>query len=458
MGGESLTGKLVLKGRLNLETPLIIGSGETEVADIVVLKDSEGKPYIPATSFVGTLRHYFEEGIDDNIKNNINEQLNYFWGSKEADGYQSALMCDDLVTKEEPKIMVRDGLAIDHKNGIAKKGAKFDYEVVEPDIGFDLNIEINIRKAYDKEIFKRILKTIVSALEVGNIRIGAMTTKGFGKCKLGDVKYYEFNFSNKEDVFRWLRREFDKEQELSVSPFSIKSKEFIIDGWFKIKSSLIIKSYSGDLEAPDAIHITSNNNPILPGTSLKGAIRNRAIRIINTLGGNGEEVIKPLFGWIDQENKKGEKYKSRITVNETIITNIKEEVQYRIKIDRFTSGTIKAALFDSTPLWATNGEKVVHIVIKIKDYEDWEAGLLLLILKDLWNEDLPIGGEKNVGRGILKGLEVNIKIGSNQGKIRQNDNGLIFEGIKPDILENLVSQFVKYIETLPKQEEKPNAE
>ncbi len=454
MGRESLTGKLLLRGRLELKTPVIIGSGETDVTDIVVLKDSEGKPYIPATSFVGVLRHYFEEEIDHSISDG---QLDYFWGSRKANGYQSALICDDLNTEDEPKIMVRDGVTINHKNGIAKRRAKFDYEVVEPNISFDLNIEINIREAYDKTIFKRILKTIVDALKAGDIRIGAMTTKGFGICKLDDVSYYEFDFSKKEDVFSWLKREFNKEQVLSVDSFPIKSKEFLIDAWFKIKSSLIIKSYSGELKAPDAVHITSNNNPVLPGTSLKGAIRDRAIRIINTLGESNEEAIKQLFGWINEKNKN-EKYKSRIIVDETVINNVTEEAQHRIKIDRFTGGTIKGALFDSMPLWTTNDTKAVHITMKIKDYKDWEAGLLLLILKDLWNGDLPIGGDKNVGRGILKGLEANIKIGSNQGKIRQNDNGLIFEGIKPDMLENLVSQFVKYIETLPKQEEKPNAE
>lgn len=453
MGKERLIGKLVLKGRLKLKTPLIIGSGETDVTDIEVLKNSRGKPYIPATSFVGILRHHFEEGIDNSIKINEKQQLNYFWGSTEADGYQSALICDDLNTQDEPKIMVRDGVAIDHKTGIAKKEAKFDYEVVEPGIGFDLNMEINIRKAYDKEIFKKILKTIVDALKAGDIRVGAMTAKGFGICKLDDVSYYEFDFSKKEDVFSWLKREFNKEQVLSVESFPIKSKEFLIDSWFKIKSSLIIKSYSGEPEAPDAVHITSNNNPVLPGTSLKGAIRDRAIRIINTLEGNSGKVIKQLFGWIDQENKKGEKYKSRIIVDETVINNAIEEVQHRIKIDRFTGGTKKGALFDSMPPWTTNGNKAVHIVMKIKDYKDREAGLLLLILKDLWNADLPIGGEKSVGRGILEGLEATIKMGKDEGKIKQNGNGLVFEGINPDTLENLVSQFVEYI-----KEEKTHAE
>ena len=34
-----------------------------------------------------------------------------------------------------------------------------------------------------------------------------------------------------------------------------------------------------------------------------------------------------------------------------------------------------------------------------------ELGLLLLLLKDLWTGDLPLGGESSVGRGRLRGKE-----------------------------------------------------
>jgi hypothetical protein len=37
-----------------------------------------------------------------------------------------------------------------------------------------------------------------------------------------------------------------------------------------------------------------------------------------------------------------------------------------------------------------------------------ELGLILLLLKDLWTGDLPIGGESGVGRGRLKGLSATI--------------------------------------------------
>jgi len=42
---------------------------------------------------------------------------------------------------------------------------------------------------------------------------------------------------------------------------------------------------------PDASNITSNGVFVLPGTSLKGAVRNRALKIIRTLAREGTEKI-----------------------------------------------------------------------------------------------------------------------------------------------------------------------
>lgn len=64
------------------------------------------------------------------------------------------------------------------------------------------------------------------------------------------------------------------------------------------------------------------------------------------------------------------------------------------------------------PLFRNNkngNEKVINLRMSINDYKYYEAGLLLLVLKDLWAGDLTIGGEKNVGRGVLEGMFAEIK-------------------------------------------------
>lgn len=76
MKEESVIGKFIINGKLHLESPLIIGSGRGELVDIEVLKDETGIPFIPATSIIGVLRHYFE----DNFPENKVDDFNYFWG------------------------------------------------------------------------------------------------------------------------------------------------------------------------------------------------------------------------------------------------------------------------------------------------------------------------------------------------------------------------------------------
>lgn len=207
-----------------------------------------------------------------------------------------------------------------------------------------------------------------------------------------------------------------------------------------------MRAYPSDPKQPDAVHLSSNKRPVLPGTSLKGAIRNRAIKIAKTLCiPCAEEKIIELFGTAG--NNEMHNKKSRILVEETIIENVVSELQNRIKIDRFTGGTINSALFDSMPLWNSNNLNSVTIKLKIEDFkqsEQWAAGLLMLILKDFWTEDLPIGGEKNVGRGILSGNKAIIRWNNKELKIEKDDGRLkLSSKTDADELNSFVKQLTE---------------
>lgn len=448
MGANSpqVIAKILVQGKLKLESPLIIGDGKNgDFVDIMIQKDHEGKPFIPATSLVGVLRSYFRD----------NAMVDYrtfepFWGAEKAreSAQQSALAVSDLKTFMDTFIRVRDGVKIDSRLGIAEEGCKYEYEIVEPGPSFDLFMEITIRKEHNLEDFFRATKFLGEALEKGKISFGAMTSKGFGKCRLEQAQYCYLDFTKQDMVYQWLsgERTFLPFKELSVdNPIQERDHGFSIEALFKIKSSLIVRSYPGSAEAPDAVHITSRDQHILPGTSVKGAIRNRALRILNTIGLPGQEVLKELFGWVDTEGVRQSKIKSRVYVEETTISKATQELQRRIKIDRFTGGAIKSALFDSAPLW-TSGDEVVQINFGIKKhFLPWEAGLLLLILKDLWTSDLALGGEKAIGRGVLQGVEATITHGDRKVLIRAADPGLTFEGEEQD-LEAYVQALIGMVE------------
>lgn len=420
-------GKIILKGEIELLSPAIIGCGKDEKTDLDLIRDSEGRPFIPGTSFVGMLKNI--------IKLNLpNSYLEKFWGTKDN---QSSLIIKDLVILDDSiETAIRDGVKINNKTGIAEEKAKFEYEIIERGARFQLYIEADL----DRENFnKKMLATITKLLQEGVVRIGAKTNCGFGKIKLKEYKFYEFNFVNRQDVLRWIKRDFSESREFGVEPFQLKEKRFIIEAKFKIKNSLIVRSYNASPDKPDMEHIKSKNTPVLPGTSIKGAIRSRAEKILNTIG-KPISIAHDLFGFVDPVTKKAKK--GRISIDESILPDYPSEVQTRIKIDRFTGGVIEGALFETMPLFSDLDSKIFNITIIIEDYKDYEAGLMLLILKDLWTGDLPIGGEKSIGRGVLQGEEAKISWETNQTVEIKNIENLSDENKRK--LENFVEALVNY--------------
>ena len=128
MTDAKITQKIVLKGSLQLDSPLLIGSGtETEnrknEADIHILRDKKERPFVPGTSLAGVLRNWLAEQNADAAdklfgfiikgKNKNNEQ-----------DTQSAIAISDVVFKnEDTEVVVRNGVSIDSYTGTGIKGA-----------------------------------------------------------------------------------------------------------------------------------------------------------------------------------------------------------------------------------------------------------------------------------------------------------------------------------------------
>ena len=396
-----INGKYILKGKIKLLSPLSIGNGIEENTDNDVILDSSGQPFIPATSFVGVLRHHIKLK-----EKKYKDELKSFWGYTEDtkdEGLGSIVKCSDLVclSQENDIIKIRDGIRINTETGMVDQGAKYDFEIVEKDTQFKLNFEIDYNES-NLSFVQQMLSTIISEMENENVTIGAKTNSGLGKIKLIDTEVYHFDFSSRKgEALKWLKQEFtDPLQEIKVEPLKLAGKTFTINAQFDLKNSLIVRSYSEESDLTDAPSIKSGSDYIIPGTSMKGAIRSRAERILNTLG-KDPKILKKLFG--DAGEGGEEAIKGKIQIDEIILPKFFAEIQRRIKIDRFTGGAMAGALFDSMPLFTDFKQKIKNVKITIRDFCDHEAGLILLVLKDLWTGDLAVGGEKNVGRGVLSG-------------------------------------------------------
>ena len=142
----------------------------------------------------------------------------------------------------------------------------------------------------------------------------------------------------------------------------------------------------------------------MPGTTLAGVLRHRGLAIANTVcPDRAERLIDGMFGSSERDALTA----SRLTIDETVLGNTASLVQSRIKIDRFTGGAYGTALFDEEPTFG-DGQSRLDLRIRLRDPHSHEVGLLLLLLKDLWTGDLPLGGEQGVGRGRLCGRQATL--------------------------------------------------
>lgn len=440
MKQASIAAKIVAEGELVLDAPLLIGSGGgaegEDDKDIHVLRNKEGIPYIPGTSLAGVLRAFVE--ADDPEAGALifgTPQDRY---SNAVLELQSALSIYD-VKLSNARTIVRDGVSIDGVTGVAVEHHKFDYEAIDSGAHGILQLEITLRgiHAAEQENLDAALERLRGRL-LGGFYLGAHTTKGFGRAHMSNLTVNRYDFRQPKDVLAWLspeRKESSchEQYEGNTEQRVYAAEDFVIDADFALAHSLIIRDYdkatrdaqsSGDTTISAVMKTDSRRRYIIPGTSLKGVLRHRSDYILQQLGaatlpseawplGREEALVEYTMGPSPETMKLRPieaKRRSRFLVDEAVITQgVIAKEQSRNRIDRFTGGTIDTALFTTKPIWQKKREEpVVRLHFGVKAAESWEAGLALLLLKDLWLGRTVIGGEKSIGRGTLKGVRATI--------------------------------------------------
>lgn len=445
--------KYIITAPLQLESPLLIGSGENDwITDIKTVCDSNGYPYIPGTSLAGVLRDRLEEIYDAGL---VAELL----GTADSTG-QSLLNIAD-VKLPQAKLVERDGVAIDNLTGSAIDGAKFDYQLVERGAKGLLQIEVTLRRVHLEScaVYEEALQTICELLLQG-VSVGAMSAKGLGKVKASSAGYYKFDFQaqggtgyakwkkylsvyNKlaqaaleNDRITWLL-ELEKElgaadyQAVATAPI-VKEDNLVLEAYFDLSSALFLKEEGLNQEVAALLlkaakpkddtsaqeektnltgsQMKSLENFVIPGTSWKGVLRGKAYKLLRKIAGKIDNeascntLLEKLMG-------KSETRRSRLKIAETYIDKqaLVLKPQTRNRIDRLTGATQKGALFVDVPAWkASEKTDLVKLQLEIENCQDAEAGLMLLLLRELWLGRLPLGGGKGIGRGVLKGTKAEL--------------------------------------------------
>lgn len=328
---------------------LSIGSGRTGLEnERLVAQDANGLPYLPGSSLAGVIRHEVKKR-DNNIDD---EQLKLLFGyqewdekKKEGKGQGSRVIFSSGMLLDKDKQTVLEGIqdldfsdpyyAIFHHlperdhvrindRGVAEEYAKFRDQLAPKGARFVFEIEF-----LDDGDGQSHLDELMSVIQHPAFRIGAGTRNGFGELKVISIKHCSLNLQDEEDVKIYLQKANSLNAPFPGEKIPLNTKTAPENGWTTYELSIQPENFflfgSGELEfdlsiikdgksekkepkyevdwlksAPKrepwidwstekaVIKSEGEQEFILPGTSIKGALSHRVAFHYNRLAHKAE--------------------------------------------------------------------------------------------------------------------------------------------------------------------------
>lgn len=358
------------------QTPLRTGGvdGDTES----VLRDGRGRAFLQGTSLAGALRAWLET-------NAAPELVRGLMGSQRVTG---RLIVSDALFDPDAEQYVRPRLRIDPVTGAAAAGGRFD--VAHIGAGAVLRFSLTWLGDREHEGEPETVERMLAALDSGDIRLGAQKSNGFGRVKLTGTKQ-TFDMKDPRDRRAWLN-DTGPDSPLKLPKAANRRRvTFTVTG--QMDSVLVRAAYAEQTGISSYTpNITEGNRPILPGSSVKGAVRARAEAIADAAGLDAARV-KDLFGRSEDGGDNGRP--GQVWFEDARLGDCKKKIT-RIRINRFTGGVIRGGLFQEEPV---SGEVTLHI--SVPDGDPVACALLLYALRDLGMGLYNLGSGGTIGRGYV---------------------------------------------------------
>jgi len=394
---------------IEADTPLKIGSNATDFfQDSPVQTDFNNLAMILGTSITGVLRKEFEE-------NEAEEIFGKEKGSKVI--ISNALLLDENNKVNEELLLekssflklfenlpIREHTAINDK-GVTKEHSKFDEEVVFKGSRFKFSIEFI---EDDETSFKKIINLLANR----TFRIGGGSTKGFGKIKVLDIEIKKLNLDDFINYSSSLNYKLNGEKyipSLENSDYTLYELEIKPDDFFMFGSGFADETSDMTPVFEKVVDYSkkdlSENEILIPASSLKGAISHRTTYHFNKLNGffdreNAVENVVEIFGEAKQsEEDLGQK--GHVIFSDCFKENPRTKIFDHVKIDRFTGGAMEGALFQEKTIY---DDRVYKIEIFVKgDISKTAREAFENSLNDICNGMLPLGGATTKGHGVFRG-------------------------------------------------------
>lgn len=397
-------------------TPLRTGGADGAVD--TVLRDWTGRPFVQGTSLAGALRGWLADRDPDKVES--------LFGSQAQSG---SLMVSDGLFEVAAEQQTRPRLRIDGATGTADDGGKFD--VAHIAAGTKLTFTLTWMGREEMLEQTGAVEQMLAALHAGEIRLGAQKTNGFGRVSL-TVQKRSYRMEDAGDRAAWLE---DRED---GTPFTLPTLTLGGQVVFTLTGradSILVKAGAREMRSSPkggnrnvTVPLRENGRAILPGSSVKGAVRARVTAIAELLGME-EAVTEELFG---RMNRRGENpdngLPGKVRFEDAVLSGKSQEIS-RIRINRFTGGVIRQGLFVEEPI-----RSEITLRITLPEGEARGCGLLLYALRDLGLGLYNLGSGGAVGRGYLAvdtiraqapdGTEACLRFDKDRGCTMEDPSGL----------------------------------
>lgn len=384
--------RYILHYHVDVECLSPLRTGGVERNTEIILRNHTGVPILQGTSLAGSLRAWKDDSD--------------LWGSPESEGQ---LIVSDLKFNRT-KAITRPRVKINQKTGVVQN--KYDLSALPT--GTEGNFELIWRGTDNPESAKTKIEEYLSALHSGAISLGAQKSNGFGLVGLR-VSLAEYDLKDAKSLEDWLK-ETKKPTPLYLKQAHTSYILFTVDAE---TSGLLVKAShesgygDGSLKG---VQIRENITAIIPGSSIKGAIRTHLERIAPYF--RAEALIDQYFGRASAKKVEGISGKIRFSDGK-FQGNSVAAVRKRIRISRLSGGVFGKSLFGEETM-----QGHVSWEIRIPDGHPQICALLLFALRDLYLGLYNIGSGFAIGRGQFSKMKVAIQTPDGESEMKCRESGI----------------------------------
>ena len=361
-------------------TPLRTGGADGDAE--TVLRDGEGRAFLQGASVAGALRAWLGDAGPELVEG--------LMGSGQGSG---RLIVSDALFDSDAEQYTRPRLRIDPASGAAAGGGKFNIAHIGAGASLSFSLTWLGEKTLESEL--ETVERMLAALHSGEIRLGAQKSNGFGRVALSVTKQ-TFDMKRAEARDAWLRDSEEYERVSLPLPETADRRRVTFTVTGRMDSVLTRAAYAEQTDSGSYTpNLTEGGRAVLPGSSIKGAVRARAEAIAGAAGLDKKRVEK-LFGRAagnDGDGKPGQ-----VWFEDAVLGERRQKIT-RIRINKFTGGVIRGGLFREEPV--SGG-----VTLRISAPDDpVDCALLLYALRDLGMGLYNLGSGGAIGRGYMAAAE-----------------------------------------------------